>query len=109
MRPHPPVLNESRAHHRSEIAVDLASSRATASIRNSATWSRNLYAWPTTARAQRSVRTVAMSIDVILPRVSANTLSGLLETLAGEPYRGKADLPVIADESHLEVDALPDR
>ena len=59
-----------------------------------------------TARAQRSVRTMAMSIDAILPRVSANTLSGLLETLAGEPYKGKADLPVIADELSLEVDEL---
>jgi NitT/TauT family transport system ATP-binding protein len=59
-----------------------------------------------TARAQRSARTVAMSIDAILPRVSANTISGLLETLAGEPYKGKADLPVIADESSLEVDEL---
>jgi NitT/TauT family transport system ATP-binding protein len=59
-----------------------------------------------TARAQRTVRTVAMSIDAILPRVSANILSGLLETLAGEPYKGKADLPVIADELHLEGDDL---
>jgi NitT/TauT family transport system ATP-binding protein len=59
-----------------------------------------------TARAQRSGRPVAMSINAILPRVSANTLSGLLETLAGEPYKGKADLPVIANESVLEVDEL---
>jgi NitT/TauT family transport system ATP-binding protein len=50
--------------------------------------------------------TVATSIDTILPRVSANTISGLLETLAGEPYKGKADLPVIADESSLELDEL---
>jgi len=41
-----------------------------------------------------------------LPRVSANLLSGLLETLAGEPYKGKADLPVIADELHMEGDDL---
>jgi NitT/TauT family transport system ATP-binding protein len=49
---------------------------------------------------------VAAKIDTILPRVSANLLSGLLEALAAEPYRGKADLPVIADELHLEVDDL---
>jgi NitT/TauT family transport system ATP-binding protein len=49
---------------------------------------------------------VATSIDTILPRVSANLLSGLLETLAGEPYNGKADLPVIADELHMEADEL---
>jgi NitT/TauT family transport system ATP-binding protein len=50
--------------------------------------------------------TVATSIDTILPRVSANLLSGLLETLAAEPFSGKADLPVIADELHLEGDDL---
>jgi NitT/TauT family transport system ATP-binding protein len=50
--------------------------------------------------------TVATSIDTILPRVSANLLSGLLEALAAEPYNGKADLPVIADELHMEADEL---
>jgi NitT/TauT family transport system ATP-binding protein len=50
--------------------------------------------------------TVATSIDTILPRVSANLLSGFLETLAGDPYKGHADLPVIADELHLEADEL---
>jgi len=61
-----------------------------------------------TARKPTPLRigTVATSIETILPRVSANLLSGLLEALAGEPYRGKADLPVIADELHLEVDEL---
>jgi NitT/TauT family transport system ATP-binding protein len=50
--------------------------------------------------------TVAASIDTILPRVSANLMSGFLETLAGDPYKGHADLPVIADELHLEADEL---
>jgi NitT/TauT family transport system ATP-binding protein len=49
---------------------------------------------------------VATSIDTILPRVSANLLSGLLETLAAEPYNGKADLPVIAELLHMEADDL---
>jgi NitT/TauT family transport system ATP-binding protein len=52
------------------------------------------------------IGTVATSIDTILPRVSANLLSGLIEALAGEPYKGKADLPVIADELHMEADEL---
>jgi NitT/TauT family transport system ATP-binding protein len=50
--------------------------------------------------------TVATSIDTILPRVSANLLSGFLETLAGAPYSGKADLPIIAELLHLEADDL---
>ena len=49
--------------------------------------------------------TVATSINTILPRVSANLLSGVLETLAAE-YSGHADLPVFADEQHLESDDL---
>jgi NitT/TauT family transport system ATP-binding protein len=46
------------------------------------------------------------TIDTLLPRVSANLLSGLIETLAGPPFNGKADLPVLADELHLEFDEL---
>jgi NitT/TauT family transport system ATP-binding protein len=49
--------------------------------------------------------TVATSINTILPRVSANLLAGVLETLAAE-YGGHADLPVFADEQHLESDDL---
>jgi NitT/TauT family transport system ATP-binding protein len=56
--------------------------------------------------AQERLGPVATSIDTILPRVSANLLSGLLETLAGEPYKGKADLPVLSDELHMEADDL---
>ena len=61
---------------------------------------------PAPARIGTAAGTMATSIDTILPRVSANLLSGLLETLAGEPYNGKADLPVIADELHMEADEL---
>jgi len=45
-------------------------------------------------------------VEVILPRVSANLISGLIETMAGAPYNGKADLPVIAGSLHMEVDDL---
>jgi NitT/TauT family transport system ATP-binding protein len=47
-----------------------------------------------------------VTINTMLPRVSANLLSGLVETLAAAPYSGKADLPVLADELHMEVDDL---
>ena len=46
------------------------------------------------------------TIDTVLPRVSANLMSGLIETLAAAPFNGKADLPVLADELHLELDEL---
>jgi NitT/TauT family transport system ATP-binding protein len=51
-------------------------------------------------------RLPAATINTVLPRVSANLFAGLIETLATAPYNGRADLPVIADELHLEVDDL---
>jgi len=54
----------------------------------------------------RPDRLPGTGIATILPRVSTNLLSGLLEALAQPPYRGKADLPVIAGALHLEVDDL---
>jgi NitT/TauT family transport system ATP-binding protein len=51
-------------------------------------------------------RAPGTSIEMMLPRVSANLMSGLIETLAAAPYNGKADLPVIASELHMEVDDL---
>src|SRR5271154_6051090 len=60
---------------------------------------------PTPPKIGGAAGTVATSINTILPRVSANLLAGLLETLAAE-YNGKADLPVFADEQHLEGDEL---
>jgi NitT/TauT family transport system ATP-binding protein len=51
-------------------------------------------------------RTPAITINTMLPRVSANLMSGLIETLAASPFSGNADLPVLADELHLESDEL---
>lgn len=39
-----------------------------------------------------------------LPRVGSNLISGLIEAVAA--YEGKADLPVIASELHMEIDDL---
>ncbi len=58
-----------------------------------------------TAAAQAGLER-QITINTVLPRVSANLFSGLIETLAAEPYHGKADLPVLADELHMEVDEL---
>jgi NitT/TauT family transport system ATP-binding protein len=53
-----------------------------------------------------SDRLPVATINTVLPRVSANLLAGLVETLAAAPYNGRADLPVLADELHLEIDEL---
>lgn len=51
-------------------------------------------------------RPVGSGIDTILPRVSSNLISGLIETVAAPPFSGKADLPEIASELQLEIDDL---
>jgi NitT/TauT family transport system ATP-binding protein len=45
-------------------------------------------------------------IAMVLPRVSSNVLAGLLETLAAEPYNGRADLPPLAASLQMEIDDL---
>ncbi|SCB52506.1 ABC transporter ATP-binding protein [Rhizobium lusitanum] len=45
-------------------------------------------------------------IAMALPRVSTNLMSGLIETVAAEPYRGQADLPPLATHLHLGIDNL---
>jgi NitT/TauT family transport system ATP-binding protein len=47
-----------------------------------------------------------MGIAMVLPRVSSNALSGLVETVAAPPFEGKADLPVLADQLHMDIDDL---
>jgi NitT/TauT family transport system ATP-binding protein len=49
---------------------------------------------------------MGMGIDMELARVSANAMAGLIEAVAGAPYNGKADMPVIASQLQMEVDDL---
>ncbi|MBL6613733.1 MAG: nitrate/sulfonate/bicarbonate ABC transporter ATP-binding protein [Reyranella sp.] len=45
-------------------------------------------------------------ISLLLPRVSSNLLAGLLEAIAADPYRGRADLPDLAATLQMEIDDL---
>jgi NitT/TauT family transport system ATP-binding protein len=47
-----------------------------------------------------------MGIGSVLPRVSSNLLAGLMETVAGPPFNGTADLPKIASDLQMEIDEL---
>jgi NitT/TauT family transport system ATP-binding protein len=47
-----------------------------------------------------------VGIGTTLPRVSSNLLSGLMEAVAAEPLKGKADLPEIASQLQMEIDEL---
>lgn len=51
-------------------------------------------------------RKAALDLGSRLPAVSTNLMAGLLETVAAEPYNGRADLPDIASSLHFEVDDL---
>ena len=58
---------------------------------------------PPETRAERFPGT---GIGTVLPRISSNLLSGLLEAVAAPPYDGEADLPVIAAALYMEIDDL---
>ena len=47
-----------------------------------------------------------VGVGMQLPAVSTNLLAGLMETLAAAPFKGKADLPELADELTMEIDEL---
>ena len=54
----------------------------------------------------KAERFAGTGIGTTLTHVSSNVLTGLMETVNEPPYNGKADLPAIAEQQHLEVDDL---
>jgi len=58
------------------------------------------------AAASRTERFPGLGIGSVLPRVSSNLLSGLVETVAASPFNGTADLPKIASDLQMEIDEL---
>lgn len=54
----------------------------------------------------RHDRFAGSGIGTILPRVSSNALSGLIETVAAPPFGGRADMPEIARTLQFEIDDL---
>jgi len=94
----------------SEITVDLPQPRHTQDPRFRALVDRVYIEM--TARPRGEVRTgpkerfPGTGIGTVLTHVSSNVLTGLIEEVSAPPYNGKADLPVIAESQHLEVDEL---
>src|SRR6202012_771818 len=54
----------------------------------------------------RNERFPGLGIGTVLPHVSSNLLAGLMETVAGAPFSGTADLPKIASDLQMEIDEL---
>ena len=61
---------------------------------------------PQGAPGGRQERFPGLGIGSVLPQVSTNRLSGLLEAVAAPPFNGKADLPEIASDLQMEIDDL---
>ena len=69
----------------------------------------NIYALMTQRAEPRSPTMEGIpgsGMGMVLEPVSTNILSGLIEALAGAPYHGRADLPVLAGALQLEADEL---
>ena len=47
-----------------------------------------------------------MGISMVLPRVSTNSLAGLIEEVDGTPFEGRASMADLADSLQLEIDDL---
>ena len=45
-------------------------------------------------------------LGMVLPRVSTNSMAGLIEEVASRPYNGRADMPHLADSLQMEIDDL---
>ncbi len=56
--------------------------------------------------AKAPVQAPATSFATPLHPVGTNLMSGLMETLTAEPYRGRADLPALAAALQMEADEL---
>ena len=54
----------------------------------------------------RQERFPGLGIGSILPQVSTNLLSGLMEAVSAAPFNGTADLPKIASDLQMEIDEL---
>jgi NitT/TauT family transport system ATP-binding protein len=61
---------------------------------------------PTNDAHARNERFPGLGIGTVLPRVSSNLISGLMETVAAPPFNGAADLPKLASDLQMEIDEL---
>jgi NitT/TauT family transport system ATP-binding protein len=101
------VFSTSPGHIINEIRVDLPQPRNRLDPRFRDLVERiyvAMTARPAAPAAAARLRPIGL--DAVLPRVSANLFSGLIEAVGGPPYNGRADLPVIASSLHMEVDDL---
>ncbi|MBV8046412.1 MAG: AAA-associated domain-containing protein [Paludibacterium sp.] len=66
----------------------------------------DIYAKMTRRPQADAQRKMGLELKSWLPQVSTNLIAGLIETVAAAPYNGRADMPEIAQQLHMEVDDL---
>ena len=71
----------------------------------------NIYALMTKRPAQQPTTTrdgafPGLGLGMALPRVSTNTIAGMIEEVAAPPYNGQARMPELADSLQMEIDDL---
>jgi NitT/TauT family transport system ATP-binding protein len=65
-----------------------------------------IYEEMTSGGTHRTDTPAGLGIGTVLPRVSSNLLSGLMEKVMEPPFNGVADLPRIASDLQMEIDDL---
>jgi NitT/TauT family transport system ATP-binding protein len=95
----------------SEIPIDLPQPRSPPDPRFRALVDRVYVEMTAKPRGEARVgpkneRFAGTGIGTTLIHVSSNLLQGLIEAVYAPPYNGKADLPVIAEDLHMELDEL---
>jgi NitT/TauT family transport system ATP-binding protein len=100
------VLASNPGRIAAEIAVPLAHPRDRLDP-EFRTMVEKIYALMTQRPVEREAAAAAgAGLNIALPRVSTNSLAGMLEEIAAPPYNGQADLPHLADSLQLEIDDL---
>jgi NitT/TauT family transport system ATP-binding protein len=94
-----------------EIPIDLSQPRSPLDPRFRALVDRVYVEMTAKPRGEARVgakneRFAGTGIGTTLIHVSSNLLQGLIEAVNEPPYNGKADLPVIAEDLHMELDDL---
>src|SRR5487761_59891 len=95
----------------SEIPIDLTQPRSPPDPRFRALVERVYVEMTARPRGEaragpKTERFAGTGIGTTLIHVSSNLLQGLIEAVHEPPYNGKADLPLIAEDLHMEVDDL---
>jgi NitT/TauT family transport system ATP-binding protein len=99
------IFGSDPGHIRAEIAVPLPRPRSSDGpvFRQIVD---EVYALLTAGGIRRGAKPEPIGIGYRLPDASVQRLSGLMDRLTEPPYRGRADLPHLADDENLAIDAL---